>query len=394
MISITEAKEKIDENCQVLGVEKRPVQDSLDYVLFEDVISPIDLPGFRQSSMDGFALRREDLENGIREFNVVSEIQAGPSESLIFKSGEAARIFTGAKVPDCADIVVIQEKTEYSEPNLKILEYSSNLKSNIRSTGEQIEKGSVALVKGHEINPSSVGFMCSMGIQNIDVFRRPNVAMITTGNELKKAGSDLLPGEIYESNSSMMAAALVQNNFVIKEEKRIEDTLKESIRQVKLSLAENDVLIISGGISVGKYDFVKRALEENGVEEVFYKIRQKPGKPMYFGTKDGKLIFALPGNPASLLTCFYIYLLPALSKISGRKVVAGATIKKLTSSFEYRGDRPVFLKAHATEDSVEILEGQMSFVLKSFAEANALVYLHGENRMIEKGSEVEVIPIT
>ena len=394
MISIEEAKKRIEEYCRPLGAQQRAVQDSLGDILYKDLIAPIDLPGFRQSAMDGFALKREDLEKGIREFRIAHEIQAGPAKSLTINSGEAARIFTGAKVPDDTDVIIIQEKTEYTDESLKILEFSSNQKSNIRSQGEQIKKGSVALKKGHQINPSSMGFLYSMGLQKIDVVRKPSIAMITTGNELKKAGSVLLPGEIYESNSAMMSAALAQNGFRIKEEKRVEDTLDETIKQVELSLSENDVLIISGGISVGKYDFVKQALEENGVQEVFYKIDQKPGKPMYFGVKEGKLIFALPGNPASLLTCFYIYLLPALYIISGQKRLVPEQRKKLVSGFEYRGDRPTFLKALIKEDSVEILDGQMSFVLKSFAEANALVYLHGENRMIEKGSEVEVIPIT
>jgi len=393
MISIQEAKDRIEQYCHQLSSEKRTVQGSLGYVLFEDLISPIDLPGFRQSAMDGFALKRADLENGIREFKIISEIQAGPAEDVELNSGETARIFTGAKVPDLADIVVIQEKTEYTDHVLKILEYSSNDKANLRSIGEQIKKGSVALVKGHEVNPSSIGFMYSMGLEHIDVIRKPKIAMITTGNELKKTGTNLLSGEIYESNSATMFAALEQNGFDFSEQQRIEDTLEESVRQVKLSLEKNDVLIISGGISVGKYDFVKRALEENGVQEVFYKINQKPGKPMYFGIKNDKLIFALPGNPASLLTCFYLYLLPALSMISGRKFMNVKKMKTLVSSFEYRGSRPVFLKAFAKEDSVEVLEGQMSFILKSFAEANALVYIHGENRMLEAGSEVEVIPI-
>ena len=394
MISIEEAKIRIGKNCGSLGAQLRPIESSLGYILSMDVKSPIDLPGFRQSAMDGFAMIREDLENGIREFNVTHEVQAGPTSSIPLKNGEAVRIFTGAKVPDDADVVIIQEKTEYTEQKLKILEYSSNQKSNIRRIGEQIEKGSVALAKGHLVNPSAIGFMASMGLQKVDVVRKPSIAMITTGNELKRAGSDLQPGEIYESNSLMMSSVLAHSGFCMNEEKKINDTLEETVDQVKLSLDQHDVLIISGGISVGKYDFVKRALEENGVEEVFYKINQKPGKPMYFGTKGSKLIFALPGNPASLLTCFYIYLLPALRILSGHRVVEHIQRKKLVSDFEYRGDRPVFLKAFVIGDSVEILEGQMSFVLKSFAEANALVYLHGENRILEKDCEVEVISIT
>ena len=164
MISIEEAKDKIKANSKTLPNRKVLTSESLNYVLGEDLIAPMNLPGFRQSAMDGFALMINDLEKGIREFKLVAEVQAGPVQPLVFNSGEAVRIFTGAMVPECVDIVIIQEKCEYNESELKILEYSSNQKSNIRGIADQIEKGTVALEEGHVINPSSVGFLASLGI--------------------------------------------------------------------------------------------------------------------------------------------------------------------------------------------------------------------------------------
>ena len=392
MVSIEEAKIKIQEHVSMMDAEEISIGEALNRVLAKDIQSPLNLPSFRQSAMDGFAVMRADLEQGRRHFKVVSETQAGLTSEKILSSGQAIRIFTGAVVPTNADIVVIQEHTKFEEDDLEIVEYSSMNNSNIRSSGEQIKKGESALEKGHIIHPATIGFLASMGIGHVMVYRKPKITIITTGNELKEIGQELGLGEIYESNSRMLKSSLLNSSYSDVKEKRINDDYEKSVSQIKEALNETDVLILSGGISVGKYDFVKRALEENGVKEVFYKIKQKPGKPMYFGLKGEKLIFALPGNPASLLVCYYIYVLAALNQMSGKNVPNEVQIKKLVSEYIFKGDRPQFLKAKSYGTKVQLLEGQSSFILKSFAEADALVYIHGENRTLHKGSEVEVYP--
>ena len=393
MISIQEASRLIRQHSKSLSSTEVLVHNSFGLVLARDVRSPVNLPSFRQSAMDGFALRKADLDQGMREFQIKGEVPAGPYKKINVNSGQAVQIFTGAVVPDDCDTIIIQEVCRVEGNRLVVETYKKGQKTNIRAVGEQVKKGELALEKGHLINPASVGFLASMGLEKLRVVRKPGIALISTGNELRPAGSRLRAGEIHESNSSTLSTALRQHRFFLGEDRQVKDDLEDSISQVAAALEHNDVLIISGGISVGKYDFVREALKKNGVKEVFYKVNQKPGKPLFFGVKGKKLVFALPGNPASLLTCYYIHVLPALQVLSGMEAKAVRLMARLRSSYRHQGPRPVFLKGLLSGDSVKVLEGQASFVMRSFAQANVLVYIHGENRTLTRGEEVEVIPI-
>ncbi len=393
MISIEEAKRWIKDKSFVLDEEFISIDQSVDRVLAHDILATMDLPSFRNSAMDGYAVLREDLEKGMRRLEIVGETQAGKTESKNLQSGTAIRVFTGAVVPDNSDMVVIQEKTEENDGWLIILSYSSEEGNNIREIGEQIEEGEPALKTGHKINPASVGLFASFGISEVSVYRIPKVGVITTGNELKKLGENLDLGEIYESNSFSLKSALRQRGYDSYKEISVSDDPEQTRNDIGELLKECDVLIMSGGISVGKYDFVKEALEKNGVDEVFYKVKQKPGKPMYFGVKEEKLVFALPGNPASLLVCFYQYVLTALNILSGRNEELPMLEKRLASDINFSGNRPEFMRAHMNGEMVQVLEGQSSFMLKSFAEANCLIYIHGEKGTVSKGSTVKVFPI-
>lgn len=393
MISIEEAKRWVQDKTFELDDVWMSTDQSIGFVLSQRMLAPMSMPSFRNSAMDGYALMRKDLDQGLRKFSVVGEIQAGSVDETLLHSGEAYRIFTGALLPENADVVIMQENTNRGETEVEINVYESQSGSNIREIGEQTRSGDVLLEKGHVINPASVGLLASFGISGLSAIRKPRVGILTTGNELKHFGQELKAGEIYESNSFSLRAALQQIGITEIEELTVLDNEEQTIRDVGKLLEKCDLLISSGGISVGKYDFVKSALEKNDVEEVFYKIDQKPGKPMFFGVRAEKLIFALPGNPASLLVCFYEYVLPALNKLMGKSFDQNAIIKELDVDIEFKGSRPEFLRGRIQGRSVKILEGQSSFMLKSFAEADCLVYIHGEKRMLPAGSEVEVHPI-
>lgn len=390
MISIEEARKWVLDKSFLLDEELIEIDRSVGMVLARDITASIDIPSFRNSAMDGYSVLRSDLETGMRTFKIMGEIQAGRAEKVVLKSGEAYRIFTGAVCPENSDMVVIQEKAKRTGDVVEFIGVSHDGKSNIREIGEQIKKGEIALKAGHVINPASIGLLASFGISEVPVYRKPRISVITTGNELKKAGEDLLHGEIYESNSYSLKAALAQHDFEIYSQKTVVDDQKATSVDIGKLISECDALIISGGISVGDYDFVKKSLEENDVEEVFYKVDQKPGKPMYFGVKGEKLVFALPGNPASLLVCFYEYVLPSLKKRIGLNPNLRIKHVKLKNDFHFSGPRPEFFRGRASEDFVEILTGQSSFMLLSFAEANCLVYIRGEKRIIPSGSPVEV----
>ena len=312
MISSSEALkliESVEINPSIIEVN---IQNVLNRILAQDIASPINMPPFRQSAMDGYAIR---LTNS-NMYEIVEESKAGDGKYIDLKEGQAVRIFTGALVPDKADTVVIQENVSRKNNIITISELP-NKYDNVRPIGEQVKKGKIILKKGFLLNPAAIGFLAGMGIKELLVYNTPKVSIIITGNELQESGRQLEEGKIYESNSFMLGAALRNlgiYDFIIL---KTGDTFEETKNAISNALASSDVVLVSGGISVGDYDFVQQALEENGVEQLFYKVNQKPGKPLWFGRKNDRFVFGLPGNPASVLSCFYIYVTPLLRKISG-----------------------------------------------------------------------------
>lgn len=398
MLSVLEAKIKIFKNVKSLSAIIKTVADASGYVTSEDIKSPVDLPLFNQSAMDGFAVNfdSEFLDKKLISFRITGEIKAGDNPKVKLKKNTAVYIYTGAAVPLNAVCVVMQENASVENGFVKIS--GKDLKSgiNIRSKGTQIRKSELALPKGTLLNSAAVGFLSSMGISKIKVTGKPIVSVISTGNELQKSGVKLTPGKIYDSNSIMLKAAVNDNGFETKYVSSVDDDKKKLSNYIPKMLNSSDVLIISGGISVGKYDLVKEILESFGVKELFYKVSQKPGKPLYAGKLKEKFIFAMPGNPAASLVCFYEYVLPALRKMSGH---SDYELRKeylpIENNYEVKGIRDLFLKAITSNGKVKLLEGQGSDILRSFAEANALVYLKSGDRIIKKGSLVEthIIPV-
>lgn len=391
MISVEEAKELIIENSELLGSRKVSVDQALDFVLFENIYAPLSLPSFNQSAMDGYAIRFEDYKNGMRSFRLVNEVKAGDTELCKIQSGETFRIFTGAMVPKDATMVIMQERVESNDKEIVIKDENGKMNLNIRSIGEQINAGDLALKKGAIITPATIGFLYSLGISEVLVYAKPKVSIIVTGNELKENGTNLALGEIYESNSGMLKAALQSIGISAIKMHHVKDDYESTVNEISKVVEDCDVLLLTGGISVGDYDFVGKALNELGVKEIFYKVKQKPGKPLFFGKLRNKYVFALPGNPAAALVGFYEYLTPSINVMIGKesKFLNSENLKLLTS-FTKKGDRSLFLKAKVNKNKeVELLEGQSSFILSSFSEANALVYIPGEQEAVEKDSLVE-----
>jgi molybdopterin molybdotransferase len=389
MIQVTQALSIITENSCKMPIRKIEVAKSLGFILAEAIYSPIDMPPFRQSAMDGYAFSYSEL----KQFNVVSTSKAGDFLNSIIHKNQAIRIFTGAFVPDCLDTVVMQEHTKSNEENLKIIKMP-NAFANVRSKGEQIKKEELVLEKDTLITPAAIGFLACLGITEINVYKKPKVVIVVTGNELVKAGKKLPKGKIFESNSVMLTAALQGMGVDKIKIFRVKDNLKSTKKTLQNCLSTFDVVLVSGGISVGDYDFVKEALLSNGVEELFYTINQKPGKPLFFGKKDKTLVFALPGNPASALTSFYIYVHPALKINMGFDTIHLNQInRKITTPFENTTGKSLFLKGFYNDESVTVLESQSSAMLNTFATANGLIYLPYDEVLIKKNQEVSVIPI-
>jgi molybdopterin molybdotransferase len=388
MISVEKALEIVSNNSNPTKKSKGiNLSDALGYVLFEDVFSPIHMPPFRQSAMDGYALHVHDSNT----YTIIGEVKAGDGHQPTLKPGEAVRIFTGAPVPYTANAVMMQEKTSIENKFLR-LESQAKQNENIRPLGEQVFKDQIALKKGTKLNAAAIAFLTSLGITQVKVYNKPSIAIVVTGNELAKAGESLKYGQIYESNAIMLSSALKHLGYQKVSTHKVSDNYDKTLQLLDEVISTSDVVLVSGGISVGDYDFVGKALEELGVTEFFYKVNQKPGKPLFFGKKEDKIIFALPGNPAASLSCFYVYVISALERLSGNVNFSfNRTQAFSTSNYIKKGNRGQFLKAIYKNGRVEILEGQNSSMLHTFALANALVYLPESAKSITKNDQVEVI---
>ncbi|MCF2444452.1 molybdopterin molybdotransferase MoeA [Dyadobacter sp. CY345] len=391
MVTVEEAKRRILNYTVALNIEIRSVSDALGYVLAEDILAGFSLPSFRQSSMDGYAILHTDITESKTKLTIAGESKAGKAEKLFLKPGTAIRIFTGAPVPEGATAVIMQEHTSIENGSVTINEYPVHENKNLRNIGQQIREGDVALPAGSFVTAGTVGFLTGLNIQDISVYRKPKIGILVTGDELVKTGETLSHGQVFESNSSMLVAALKLEGINDVEVYYSEDDLQATIQSLQVLSERNDVVIATGGVSVGDYDYVGKALETIGAETIFYKIRQKPGKPLLFARNENTNFYALPGNPASSLVCYYEYVLPALRLMSGRKeCFLPAYQLPISHAYSFNGERDEFLKAFVSGGKVTSLEGQESFALRSFAVANALIYLPVSQQTVQAGDLVEV----
>ena len=388
MITVEDAlrfirKEKVD----FYESETVEVDKALGRVLSKSIKAPIDLPPFRQSAMDGYALNiSADLS-----YKVLGEVKAGDNKNYFLTPGSCIRVFTGAFIPDSANTIVIQEKVKRNE-NFIHLESFPKEKQNIREIGSQIKRGSISLEKGHILNPAGLGLIQSLGIQYLDVYKKPLVTIIVTGNELIPPGGKLSKGKIFESNSLILKAGLEQNQIMPQLVIEVLDSLGATEDTLRKALDSSNLVLISGGISVGDYDFVGKALKNLKVQEIFYKVFQKPGKPLYFGKKENTYCFALPGNPASTLSCFYVYVLPFLNKLCHKNnLELSRNYMPISHSYLFNETRALFLRAIVNNEKVTILDNQNSSMLISFAKANALIYLPKNSQPLKKNDQVEVL---
>lgn len=390
MISCIEAKELIKQikiNKEIIELD---IINALDYIVAEDVFSPISFPPFPQSAMDGYAISSLNVNN---EYHLVNEIKAGDSaENIEIKENQTIRIFTGAMLPKATFAIVKQEDVLKEGEKIQITINPKEFE-NIRFAGEQTKTGQLILLKNSKINPGTIGFLAMLGISSIKVYKKPNILIVATGNELLLQNEVLAPGKIFESNTYTLKAALKQFGFdadaiIVKDDK------SELLVQAEIALVNYDLILFTGGISVGDYDFVYDVLMKLDVKNVFYKVKQKPGKPLFFGTKGNKMIFALPGNPAAVLTSFYIYVLEALAIFKGEpNKILNTAFLKLKEPFSKTDKLTFFLKGKKHHDIVEILNDQSSAMLSSFVEADCLVVLPEGKSSFEKNEFVEIINI-
>jgi molybdopterin molybdotransferase len=377
MISVSEARKIIIEHTDRFSSSKVPLEKAGGHVLAEDIYSPIDMPAYPQSSMDGYALTFGGYGQ-YQSLEVIGVVAAGNPDQFLLHSDKAVRIFTGAPVPEGADTVVIQEKSRVENGLLIIDDQQLKAGDNVRAKGSEIKTGALALAQHAVLTPAAIGFLAGLGITEVNVYSSPVVSIIVTGNELQQPGLPLKYGQVYESNSFTLKAALAR--FQISDVKilRAEDSLEKLSGKLREALSESDIVLLTGGISVGDYDFVLQASEQCGITRIFHKIKQKPGKPIYFGKKGKKLIFGLPGNPASVLTCFYEYVCPAIEKLTMRSSSLKTIHAPLNGNYKKAAGLTHFLKGFYDGHTASFLDAQESFRLSSFARANCLIVIPEE----------------
>ncbi len=387
MISVDEAKAIIAKSITALPPKQSPLAEAANHILAQNVFATVNIPAFSQSSMDGYAIRFADKKNAL---SVVGQMAAGSMHNLILNEGEAARIFTGAPLPAGADTVVMQEKISIRDQQIIIEDDALKMGSNVRTLGAEAMAGSLVMEKGNYLWPAAIGFLAGIGVTDVLVYPMPVVSIIVTGNELQTPGKVLLPGQVYESNSFSLRAALQQAGITNIEVVNAQDDLQILKNILTNALTKSDVVLLTGGVSVGDFDFVLEATRLCGIEQRFHKVKQRPGKPLYFGMKKTKPVFGLPGNPSSVLSCFYQYVLPALEQLSCKQ----NSIKKVQAVLTTYAMKPngltCFLKGHYESGTASLLNGQESFRLSSFAQANCLIVLEEDKTEYTAGETVEV----
>jgi len=383
MITPEAAKKLIAKHCAVLGAVRMPVAEALGCVLAEDVRSPIALPAFDNSAMDGFAVRAKDTAAATPDHPVRlrlhKTVYAGDAPRSSLPRDVAHGIMTGAPLATGADSVIAKEDALVESGALV---FTSPIQEgrHVRRHGEEIRKGATVLRKGDWVHPGTIACLATVGRKDVRVVRSPRVSIITTGDEAVPAGTRLKKGQIYDSNSPMLAAMLEEMRIDPIRCVRIKDHYTALSNAIGAALSASDVLIVSGGVSVGDRDYVKKVLAGRDVKEIFWRVRQKPGKPLYFGVHGKTLVFGLPGNPASAFTCFYIYVYPALRRLAGFRT-SDLAARRATMSEHVKPDLKKwrFLKAESSSGTtVSPMKTQGSHMITSLPRTDSLIVLPPE----------------
>ncbi len=382
MITVQEAHSLITQSVTVLGIEELPLGQLQGMVLAREIKAPFSLPRFTNSAMDGFALKWSDLSSASKEspvrLQVTEKIPAGTLSALPVAAGCCAEIMTGAPMPEGADTVVaFEESSGFGQKFVEIYK-AAKQGANVRYRGEEVALGEVLLQKGATLSPSEIAVLASFGFASVPVHKQPRVAIVTVGDEVRNPGEELSGAEIYNCNRFLLESACRSIGIEPVMVRHAPDE-RALLREVlALALGESDLLITVGGISSGEYDFVQEELSSLGVTKKFWKIAQKPGKPLYFGSSDeGKAVFALPGNPVSALVCFVEYCVPALCALAGKS----APVKfRATLSEPFPSDK----KRHRfLLGSVWAEEGQLLCKASPKVESHMITSVVGSNCLIE-----------
>jgi molybdopterin molybdotransferase len=389
LLTIDEARALVLATVTALDSAERPVAEALGRVLAEDVTAERDVPSFANSAMDGFAIRSGPAR---RELRIVGESRAGTPSEVPVGDGEAVRISTGAAVPDGADAILpVEEAEDRGDVVVPVVDVAPG--QAVREPGEDLRAGEVVLRAGSVLGPAELGVAVEAGRATLRVARVPRVAVIATGDELVAPGEPLRHGQLHNSNAITLAALAAGSGAEVVSTGGVRDDAEATRAAIERALEDADVLLLTGGVSVGPHDHVKPALSALGVEEVFWRVAMRPGKPLWFGRRGAQLVFGLPGNPVSAMVTFLLFARPALRAMQGapgaplrRRAVLGTPVARQRTR-----DEAVRVRIH--DGRVLPTGPQGSHQLHSMLGAEALAIVpRGEGEM-PAGAEVEIEPI-
>jgi molybdopterin molybdotransferase len=404
LMSIREARRRLFEQFRPLPLEKVPIAEADGRVLGEDVEAAIDLPPFTNSSVDGFAVRAGDLATATAStpvrLPVAGDIPAGATHTTYLEQGFAARIMTGAPVPPGADAIVPVEATSLSRvsmgaplPGDVLVREAVTMGANVRQAGLDVRTGARVLARGTPLRPQEVALLAALGRSHVLAFQRPRVAVLSTGDELIEPGASLRHGQIYESNAIMLCAMVRRAGGVAVDLGIAHDDLQEIVTRLDWALRDGvDLIITSAGVSVGAFDLVRAAIEQNGAIE-FWRVDLRPGKPLAFGRYRDVPILGLPGNPVSSFVTFELFAHAAMRAMEGRPSrelpLVLVTLEEAVTS----DGRESYLRAQVRREGGEflarVLEKQASSVLSSLAAANAMVIVPSGVHQVAAGAQAE-----
>jgi molybdopterin molybdotransferase len=397
MIEIREALQIIRDNHPAPMVRTLPLLDALGRRLAVDIPAPEPSPRYTNSAMDGFAVRWKDIAavigGGPITLEIAGESQAGIPFSGTCRSGQAIKISTGAMLPNGTDTVVRVEDTQTEDNRITVLQARKN-GQDVRRAGEEFSAGELLLPQGTALQAPQLGLLTSVGINEAAVYCPPHVSLVVTGTELAAPGEPVAPHQIRDSNSIMLTAAVRQSGGDVVARHYTGDSHADTVAAIRKSITKSGIVIVTGGVSVGEHDHVKEAARKCGFVELFWRVRQKPGKPLFFARRGDCLLFGLPGNPVSGFMCFMYYIQPLLRSLQGRDFSRRKAKARFNNSVENKGNRTNFMRIVLRKEesgffTAEVLAKQGSHMLGSIARADGFIIVE-PGQSITEGSWQDV----
>jgi molybdopterin molybdotransferase len=398
LIPLEEAQRLVLKRAKPLEAERVPIERAFGRVLSAPAEAQCDLPPFPSSAMDGFAVRASDVSHPPVSLAVIGSAPAGAPAAAGLSAGQAVAISTGGVVPDGADTVVPVESTRATGASVEILE-AVEAGANVRPLGGEIGAGALVLPAGARLGGAQVGALAAAGLSEVRCAKRPRVGILVTGSELRRPGEPLGPGQIYESNGLMLAGLLTDAGAVPAQLGTVADDAELHRSAMEKALLGFDMLVSTGGASVGEHDLVRGVLSGLRVEEVFWGVAIKPGRPVAFGVRRDHLVFTLPGNPVSALVCFEVLVRPAINALLGiPDPLPGFRLGRLGSPLRKDVHRDQLVRMHTSIEGDEVLVesvgGQESHMIVSAARADALCHVPRGQGELAQGATVRYLRLT